>query len=327
MAKQLVLAGDIGGSKTTLALLDTKNTLHKQTTYQNAEFSGIKAILGNFLGHEKELPNRGCLGVAGPVHNNHTRLTNLDWNIDAEQLCAIFGLQSLLLVNDLVATAAGVNHLPPEGFNIINSGTPVPDGVCAVLAAGTGLGQAFTITADHQRHILPSEGGHASFAPRNEQQVALLRFMHQTHPHVSVEAVCSGKAIPSLYAFICQSCPAPRWLSRQLEHTDNKTRCIVQAANDAQSGGRSCEPARKTLELFIDILAAEAANLALKVLATGGVYIGGGLPPRVLSFFDTQCFMQIFCRGIYRELLATIPVQLLLASDTAVIGAYHLALK
>jgi glucokinase len=327
MNKWPILAGDIGGSKSRLALYDSGQHLCRETTYSNAEFKDFQEILNDFLHPKLPVPARACLGVAGQVHNNCVTLTNLDWHIDGKQIRDSTGIPDVLLVNDLVATAAGLCQLTPEKRLTLNSGKQQPDGTVAVIAPGTGLGQAYVITQQGTSHPLPSEGGHSSFAPRNRQQLELLAFMLQHEKHVSVEKVCSGMAIPYLFTFISQTIPPPPWLTEKIKRASDPTPVIIQAASVTVNGNRAtCKTAVRTVQLFMDILAAESANLALKVLATGGVYIGGGLPPRIVDFFEPTRFMQIFCRGTFRNLLADIPVHLLLDPKTALPGARTIAM-
>ena len=324
--KPPVLAGDIGGTKTALALYDHNSILLREKTYSNRLFASLADIIDDFLSPVQHLPQTACLGVAGPVTENRVNMTNLDWSINGHKLSMTFNFTKVLLVNDLVATAAGVNVLPPESLLTINKGCQLPQKTIAVLAPGTGLGQAFAVTRNNRLHTFPSEGGHSSFAPINQQQIDLLNFMLNKKNHVSVEQVCSGKAIPDLFSFLSLTCSPPAWLTKKLRKSSDQTPKIIQAAVDAVTGGTSCETAVRTVQLFIDILAAEAANLALKTLATGGVYLGGGLPPRIAVFFDKNRFMKIFCRGVYKNLLADIPVQIILDKNTALTGAREIAL-
>ncbi len=326
MTDKAVLAGDIGGTKTTLALFGSAGDLLREKTYQNNLFSSLQEVISTFLGDLDGMVVQACFGVAGPVHDNRVRMTNLDWAIDGRKLADHFAIDRVMLVNDLVATTAGAVLLPAESLVTINVGRPVAGGTIGVLAPGTGLGQSFAIPINNRLHPFPSEGGHCSFAPRNQEQIELLEFMLKKRPHVSVEQVCSGMAIPDLYAYVTTCCPEPEWINKMLAETDDQTPIIVNAANESLTGGAACEPAVKTLQLFVEILAAEAANLALKVLATGGIYLGGGMPPRMLSFFDQKRFMRIFCRGVYREMLADIPVHIVRDPKTALIGAREIAM-
>jgi len=325
MKTQTVLSGDIGGTKTTLALYGTADTPLKEKTYQNNTFSSLQEIISTFLNGQDAQPERACFGVAGPVHENRVQMTNLSWIIDGSKISEEFGIQQVLLVNDLVATTAGAICLPADSLVTINQGRPAPGGTIGVLAPGTGLGQSFAVPMDHRLQPFPSEGGHCSFAPCNQEQIELLQFMLTRRSHVSVEQVCSGMALPDLYAFAKTRCPEPEKMARLLAASSDQTPIIVQAAHDARSGGPPCAPAIRALQIFVDILAAEAANLALKMLALGGIYIGGGMPPRILSFFDRQQFMNIFCRGVYREMLADIPIHIIQNPRTALIGAREIA--
>ena len=326
MSKQAVLVGDIGGTKTTLSLFGNTGELMQEQTFKNKLFSGLQEVITTFLQHPENLISRACFGVAGPVRNNRVRMTNLDWTIDGGQLAEMLAIDRVVLVNDLVATTAGAAVLPADSLMSMNTGQPVPDGSIGVLAPGTGLGEAFAVPGKNGMKAFPSEGGHSSFAPRNEEQIQLLSFMLQTTNHVSVEQVCSGMVIPNLYHFMTTRTAEPQWLAEQLSAADDRTPIIVKAANAAMEGGTACETAVRALQLFVDILAAEAANLALKVLATGGIYIGGGMPPRMLHFFDRQRFMNIFCRGVYRDMLSTIPIQIILDPKTALLGAREIAM-
>ena len=327
MTDQAVLAGDIGGTKTTLAMFGTAGDLMLEKTYKNDGFRSLQEVISTFLGDLDTIVVRACFGVAGPVRENRVRMTNLDWTIDGGKLADRFAIDRVLLVNDLVATTAGALVLPAESLVTINGGRPVTGGTIGVLAPGTGLGQSFGVPVGNRLQPFPSEGGHSSFAPRNREQIKLLEFMLEKHPHVSVEQVCSGKAIPDLYGFVTRSSPEPKWMRKMLTETEDQTPVIVQAANESLTGNTVCEPAVQTLQLFVDILAAESANLALKVLATGGIYVGGGMPSRVLPFFDRERFMRIFCRGVYQKMLADIPVNIIRDPKTALIGARELAME
>ena len=326
MGDQSILAGDIGGTKTTLAQYGPGNEILREKTYKNNKFSSLQAVISTFLAGQDSPPARACFGVAGPVRDNRVRMTNLDWTIDGRELADHFAIGQVLLVNDLVATTAGAVLLPAGSLVTINTGRPDPAGTIGVLAPGTGLGESFGVPVNNRLQPFPSEGGHSSFAPRNQEQMELLRFMLKKRPHVSVEQVCSGMAIPDLYAYVITCCPEPEWMRRLLAESEDHTPLIVNAATETLAGGPACEPAVRTLQLFVDILAAESANLALKVLATGGIYLGGGMPPRILSFFDQKDFMSIFCRGVYREMLADIPVHIIRDPKTALIGAREIAM-
>ncbi|XOF34200.1 MAG: glucokinase [Candidatus Electrothrix sp. YB6] len=342
----VILAGDIGATKTALALYDitdiagdSAGSLLLKKTFRNTEFRAFQEVISAFLAGQERLPKRACFGVAGPVRANRVQMTNLHWTVDGDEFAGQFGMDRVLLVNDLVATAAGAVQLADDGLIPLNQGQRKPDGSIGVLAAGTGLGQAFAMPVNNRLQPFPTEGGHASFAPRNQEQMELLQFMlarqkeqateqapHLT-PHVSVEQVCSGMALPDLYAFMLTRCSEPEWMQKTRLQTepDDLAPLIVRTANTALHESPSCEPAVRAVQLLVDILAAEAANLALKVLATGGIFLGGGMVTRLLPFFTPERFMAIFCRGIYRQMLADIPVHIIVEPDTALLGARQLA--
>jgi glucokinase len=320
----LLLAGDLGATKTTLALYEIAHwpcLPLRQQTFQNAVFTDFNSLLRQFLAATSPTPAIACFGVAGPVVANAVTMTNLNWSIAAADLQTRFGIHRVELINDLVATAMGALYLEPADLQELNPGEKRSGGALAVVAPGSGLGEAFLLPHKGTYFPCPSEGGHASFAPRNEEQIDLLAFMRTQHAHVSVEQVCSGLAIPDLLAFMVTRQPMPDWLEDEMEQVDDRTPVIVQAALEAARGGRPCAIALDALNLFLDILADEAANLALKTLALGGVFLGGGLTPRLLPLLDPQRFMTVFARGTYREMLARIPVQVIVNPETALLGA------
>ena len=344
--RSIILAGDIGATKTILALYHTdaeknssgQDSLLAEKTFRNNEFSGFPELITAFLAGRKEQPVRACFGVAGPVRENRVRMTNLDWNLDGSALAAQFGMEELLLVNDLVATTAGIASLPENSLFRLNQGRPEAGGNIGVLAVGTGLGQAFAVPDGKRFRPFPTEGGHASFAPRNQEQIELLQFLltplegKEHAPHVSAEQVCSGMVLPALYAFQLTRCQEPEWMreKRLAAEPDALTPLIVAAADSASTeeiGELHCEPAVRSVQLMLDILAAEAANLALKVLATDGIFLGGGMLPRLLAHIDRDRFLKIFCRGIYQDMLADIPIHIIMEPKTALIGARQLSMK
>lgn len=320
-----LLAGDIGGTKTSLALYDPeKGPLLPllEITVKNDTVSGLDEIISSFLQENTILPRSACFGVAGPVADNRVRLTNRDWTIDGQQLQQTFDLQSVTLINDLVATAMGAVHLPGNALHILNRGRQDPKGSVAVLAPGTGLGEAFLVRNSEGLLPCPSEGGHCLFSPADARQIRLLRFLQQEYNYVTTEQVCSGTGLPNLYAFLKTEISEPPPLAAKMNKGGDQARIIVEAglenfARDAQDKGLPVE----TLRLFSSILASEAANLVLKVLATGGLYIGGGIPPRILPFLNAENFMASFSRGVYRKMLSRIPVHIILEPKTALIGA------
>ncbi|MDX9835920.1 MAG: glucokinase [Desulfobulbus sp.] len=320
-ANDILLAGDIGGTKTALSLYDASGRSLGQRTVQNADYHNFDDLLGEFLAHQESAPCCACIGVAGPVIDQAVTLTNLAWSLEAGQLADRHRLRRVWLINDLVATAMGVTRLLPTDLHSLNTGIPRPGAVRAVLAPGTGLGEAFLIPGAVGEEPLPTEGGHASFAPRNREQLDLLAWMLEHQEHVAVEQVCSGLALPTLFDFMARCCPPPTWLADELAAADDRTPVIVRAALQDLAGELGCEIAVRTLRMFVDILADEAANLVLKTLACGGLFIGGGLALRVLPFLRADSFMAVFARGTYQQLLGNVPVQVVLNPETALLGA------
>jgi len=326
-----LLAGDIGGTKTALALYDKINGPFSplaEKTVQNDTVSGLDEIIQQFLQENAVRPRVACLGVAGPVINNRVWLTNRDWTIDGQQLQQSFGLADVLLINDLVATAMGAVNLPKNALHTLNEGQKDPQGCIAVMAPGTGLGESFLVRSREDLLPCPSEGGHSLFAPANARQRELLLFMQQEYGQLTVEDVCSGLGLPRLYAFLKTEMEEPPGFSEKMQEADDQAKIIVEAAMDDVGTGRENGLPVETLRLFTEILAAEAANLVLKVLATGGLYIGGGIPPRILPFLTAPEFVKAFAGGIYGELLSRVPVHVILEPKTALIGtaAYGISL-
>jgi len=322
----MLLAGDIGGTKTILAIYADDSHLSSpkaEATIPSAEFDSLEAIVEKFLSNHPHPIERACFGVAGPVIDGHANITNLPWRMDEQAMAARLKIPIVRLINDLASIATAIPILTPDDLLTLNEGQVRTTGAIAVIAPGTGLGEAF-LTWDGQGYRAhSSEGGHTDYAPTNEWEEGLLRFMHRElgYKHVSYEAVCSGLAIPHIYKFVCssQTVEEPAWFARELEASNNPTPLIVNAALDQN---RPCPSAVKTVETFVSILGAEAGNLALKVMATGGVYVAGGIPPRVLPFLRSQRFMQAFCnKGRFGEMLRQMPVHIVLHPKVGLLGA------
>ncbi|MCA9945712.1 MAG: glucokinase [Anaerolineales bacterium] len=320
----MLLAGDIGGTKTVLALFSTAvsqaplHPIHLQT-YPSNQFSSLEAIIAEFLRDKYEPVRAASFGVAGPVVHGRSQITNLPWIIEAQAISQTFQIEKVTLLNDLESIANAVPHLQANDLAVINQGKPEPGGAIAVIAPGTGLGEAFLIWNGQRYQAQPSEGGHASFAPTNQDQCALLAFLEKKFKHVSFERVCSGSGIPNLYAFWRQDgrFPEPNWLREQIDQAADPTPVIVEAglANTA-------EICTATVQMFVDILAGEASNMALKVLATGGVFLGGGIPPRLLNLLQTDRFIATFGeKGRFTNLLLGMPLQVICNPQTALLGA------
>ena len=320
----MLLAGDIGGTKTNLAVFSSETGWRKpfaEATYASINYKDLESLVRDFLAKHDFTIDRASFGVAGPVVAGHASITNLPWMMDEQQLQQSLHIPSVRLMNDLDAIAHSVPHLDSQDLYVLNKGQAIPGGAVAVIAPGTGLGEAF-LTWDGSRYKAhTSEGGHADFAPANSLQVELLRYLMVRFPHVSFERLCSGKGIPNIYDYLKDSGYAeqPQWLAEQLAAAQDRSPVIVNNALDKEN---ACELCVATLNAFVSILAAEASNLALKVLATGGVYIGGGIPPRILSYLQNNQFMQAFThKGRLTPLLTQMPVHVILNPKVALLGA------
>ena len=319
----MLLVGDIGGTKTDLAVITPEAGPRAQLAFAefpSASYTGLEAIVREFLGRVALPVTRACFGVAGSVIRGRVKTTNLPWVIEAEALAKAFGLESVRLLNDLEAIAWAVPLLRPVDLVLLNAAAPVTGGALAIIAPGTGLGEAF-LTWDGSRYIAhASEGGHADFAPTNASQIGLLQYLHERHAHVSVERVCSGLGIPYIYDYLRDTHYAPESpdVSERLAHAADRTPIIVDAALHPTAPCKLCVAA---LDTFVVVLGAEAGNLALKVLATGGVYLAGGIPMRILPILADGRFMQAFQRkGRFAELLASVPVHVIV-KRAALLGA------
>jgi glucokinase len=326
-AKRALLAADIGGTKTALALIGRDGGARRplvQATYPSQSFPSLEAIVCTFLADKDVRVERGSFGVAGPVVNNQAHITNLPWMVDGDVLSQALGGAPVHLLNDLESLAYAVPYLQPSDIETLNAGQAVERGALAVIAPGTGLGEAFLVWSNGRYVPQPSEGGHSSFAPSGKTQRDLLAYLADRLGHVSNERVCAGPGIPNIYAFLRDSGSAePAWLRAELAAATDQTPVIVQAA----LAGRA-EICKQTLDLFVAILGSRAGSLALTVLATGGVYVGGGVPPRIISALRQPTFMQAFTsKGRLSDLLRRMPVHVILRSDGGLFGAACHALE
>lgn len=319
----MLLAGDIGGTKTVLAVVSRDAGARApivEQTFPSGRYTSLESLVHDFLAAHPHPIDYASFGVAGPVVAGTAEITNLPWQMSEAGLQSALGLRGVRLLNDLESIAYAVPHLSPADVHTINTGVALPGGAIAVIAPGTGLGEAF-LTSDNGRYRAhASEGGHASFAPNDEMQLDLLLYLHRRIGHVSCERVCSGLGLPNIYAFFkAHGHVEPDWLAERLAAAADPTPVIVTAALDAE---RPCGICSATLRLFVSILGAEAGNLALKVLSTGGVYIGGGIPPRILPVLQQHDFMQAFVnKGRFTELLERMPVNIILNPKAALLGA------
>ena len=261
------------------------------------------------------------MAVAGPVLGQDASVTNLPWAIRSAELTRDLNLRSVLLLNDIEAVAVGIPLLREEDLLTIQEGEAAPGGAMAIIAPGTGLGEAFLTREGESCRVHASEGGHADFAPADDPQIGLLKYLFPRYGHVSCERVCSGSGIPNIYDYLRETGYAaePPWLAERFARAEDRTPLIVEAALDPAA---PCPLCLGTLEMFVSILGAEAGNLALKVMATGGVYLGGGIPPRLANILGRGPFLEAFLRkGRFSQLMERIPVHVILNPKAALLGA------
>ena len=318
-----ILAGYIGGAHVDLSRVreaGEKIELREYVRYQSRDFRDFSSILELYLKKHRHQFTVACLGVAGPVIQNEVTTTNLPWHIIAANLEKKFGIPSIKLVNDIVASAHGLPRLQPDRFFTINSGIKSKSGNLGLIAAGAGLGQALIYSENSHVHPYASEGGHADFAPGNQLELELWEYLYAELGHVEVEDVVSLRGLENIFNFLIDT----RGMSRLdwFEKADRPGNIIENAL-----AGKD-ETAVRTLDIFIDCLASEAANLALKGMTTGGIFIGGQIAPQIVTSLDKGRFMERFVkRGKMEALLAKMPVGVIIEEKTALLGAGSLALS
>lgn len=322
----MYLAGDIGGTKTSLALFDPENGPEKpfyEATFPSSRYPSLEAVVRDFLGQAHARATCAAFGVAGPVVNGRSEITNLPWVMDEENLQASLDLEFASLLNDLAAVATAVPHLNSGDLFTIQDGKPVEGGSIAVIAPGTGLGEAY-LTWDGVRYLpFASEGGHTDFGPTTPLESGLLRYLQERFGHVSYERIASGSGIPNIYNYLKQVGYAqePGWVADQIAAAPDPAPVIVAAALNTE---RPCDLCRTTLETFVSVLGAETGNLALKVLATGGIYLGGGIPPRIMPALTSGAFLQAYLnKGRFADLLADFPLHVIMDPRVGLRGAAY----
>ena len=330
MSSTRVLAGDVGGSNTRLAVFRADGAAPQREcehTYASKAHASLYEILDDFLVRaDRPSLAAACVGVAGPVIGNASRVTNLPWHIEQSALAERSGAERAKLLNDVEATAFGMLFLAPDDFAVLNEGeAPERRGNIAVIAMGTGLGEALLFWDGARHHPIATEGGHGSYAPRTEREIALLRHLQQQlGGHVSTERVVSGGAIADVYGFLRARSgdPEPDWLTRRLAAED--LGAVITTAGLA----REDPVCQETVELLVENLGSEAGNAALRNLALGGVLLGGGIPPRIVSALQDGRFFEAFAdKGRFAPLLRSLRVAVSLVPDTALLGTAHYALR
>ncbi|WP_455244985.1 glucokinase [Petrachloros mirabilis] len=344
----MILAGDIGGTKTHLALFDwTMERVEpvRLETFHSADYGSLDEMLSEFLTPPKppvpldelergtedqgQIPSESkaaeplkitaaCFGVAGPVIQNHCRTTNLPWVVDGAALAKQFDIPHVRLLNDLEAMAHGILLLRPDELVTLNAGSPpLQNQAIALIAAGTGLGECILFWDGTKYKPMPSEGGHADFAPNTDNEIELLRHIRSQYLHVSYERVLSGSGLHAIYEYVRDSKKSePTWLAEKINAGD-------PAAEISEAGLKGqAEIAKQALDLFASIYGAEAGNLALKAMAINGVFLGGGMAPKLLQKLKDGTFMKAFTnKGRYKRLMSNIPVHVVQNQETALLGA------
>ncbi len=327
-----VIAGDIGGSKTRLVIVEVASNvpargrpmgspllrIERESTYPSRDFASFDALLTAFLDGMQAPPPYAAFGIAGPVLGNATRTTNLPWYIESDVLCRHFGFKVCSLLNDLEATAYGLPALRSEDLLTLQRGEPDANGNAAIIAAGTGLGEAGMYWDGQRHHPYAIEGGHASFSPQSELEISLLQYLQLRHEHVSWERVVSGMGLVDIHDFLraYRKVALPQWQADEMRENDAAA-VISQAALDGKD-----DICVEVLDLFVHLYGAEAGNLALKTMSRGGLYVGGGIAPKILPAFQHGIFMQSFLnKGRMRSLLESMPVHVILDDRTALYGA------
>ncbi|MGA8491063.1 MAG: glucokinase [Terriglobales bacterium] len=321
----MILAGDIGGTNARLAFFDVSDghfRLVAASVFPSREYAGLDQIVSKFVDTEKVHPDAACFGVAGPVRNGRVEASNLPWIIEAQRLADELDLDKAVLINDLEANAWGIAALDPKDVVALNQVKGTPVGNQAVISAGTGLGEAGMCWDGSKYHIFATEGGHADFAPRNELEIELFRYLSGRYGHVSCERVVSGPGLVNVFHFLRDTGRGtqPQWLTDEMAHAD-----AAATISRAALAGK-CALCEQALDLFVSVFAAEAGNLALKVMATGGVYLGGGIAPKMLAKLSGPLFMQAFAgKGRMQPLLEAMPVKVITNDKTALMGAARCA--
>ncbi len=326
----MILAGDIGGTKTVVAIFEpTSGGLHpvRDATFKSREHPTLENILSEFLKDDRGLKlDAGCFGVAGTVIDGKCQTTNLPWQLDEAALARTIGVPRLKLLNDLEAAAFGMLFLRPDEMRVLNAGVqPKRNGNVAIVAAGTGLGEAILYWDGKQYYPIASEGGHADFAPRTDLEIELLNYLRPKFGgHVSYERVLSGPGFYNVYTFLRDTghFPEPPSLTDKLKAGDANV--II-----TQLGMSREDPlCTATMDLFCELYGAEAGNLALKCVAVGGVYVGGGIAPKILAAIENGCFMKGFTdKGRFSTLMRSMPVSVSLNPRAPLIGAANFALR
>ena len=315
-----VLAGDVGGTKTSLAIFEVEGSqldVLALEKYPSQQYGSLDEIVRQFSETNSLKCEFASFGIAGPVRDGKSETTNLPWLVDAQSMALAMGFRKVWLLNDLEANAWGISALEDKDFFVLNEGRPNRAGNSSIISAGTGLGQAGLFWDGKRYRPFASEGGHADFAPHSDLEISFLQYLKQRYTHVSWERVVSGMGLVNIYQFLCEhrKYATPEWLAQEMQSGDPAA-AISQAAQ-----ANRCPVCNESLELFIHLYGVEAGNHALKIMATGGVFIGGGIAPKILDSLKGPSFMQAFqSKGRMESLMRDMPVKVILNDRTALYG-------
>jgi glucokinase len=317
-----VLAGDIGGTNARLAIIEGDKIIFERH-YPSRDFDKFEDVFAVFVEDApKPVPSRACLAVAGVVEGNWVEATNIPWTIDGNNLKERFGMETLRLINDFEAAAWGITVLHRNQLFQIGGGKPISDSPKAMLGAGTGLGQAILVPCSEGYRVLPTEGGHVDFAPRNQEEMRLLKYLIKKFPHVSIERILSGPGLVNIYKFLLEERDSeesvfPKQSTKGKDKASHITRHALQGTD---------ELCQRAVRIFCSIYGAEAGNLALKCLATGGVYVAGGIAPKILPILSEGGFRQAFeSKGRMEKILKHIPTYVVISPQLGLLGAALMA--
>ncbi len=321
----IVLAGDVGGTNARLATVELDGRtarIARAVKYPSRDYPGLGPIVRRFCEEVASRPDRACFGIACPVVGDDCTAPNLPWSVNARRLAADIDIPRTAIINDFVGVGYGIELLDPSDLATLQEGSPTPEGPIALIGAGTGLGQGFLFwERDHYR-VLPSEGGHGDYAPRGKLQTGLLQFLRQQFGRVSWERVLSGPGMVNAYRYLLASAVAPEQVAVRAEMEKEDPATVITRHGLARTDCLS----ESALDLFCEILGAQAGNLALTVVSTGGVYLAGGIAPRIMERLKSGPFLSAFQdKGRMSELLSRVPVHVIMNPNVGLLGAAAVA--
>jgi len=321
-----LLVGDIGGTNIRLAVFSYVNgelKLEREDKKPLAQAGSFIEVAAGFLQDQEEV-EQACFAVAGTILGRRVKVTNASWVLDAGEIEKTLGISKVDLINDISAIAYLIPALKAKDYIELNPGEALDQSPIGIVAPGTGLGEGIMFWAEDGYHAVASEGGHADFAPVNALQVELYDHLAQKFGHVSYERICSGIGVKNIYDFLVESgrFPEPDWLGKALQGHDDPAAVIFEAAQDADKECKLCEC---VVDLFVDVLAAESGNMALKILARGGIYIGGGIPPRITAKLEERFMKSFIHKGRFGEFLHKVPVKVIMHPNAGLYGAANYA--